>query len=150
VRDAAAKRPADSLLFLSALGLFIALLLLGMLLLPVLLLLLLGMLLLPVLLLLLLGMLLLPVLVLPLLLLSVLWLLSMLLFELGLLVLALLLFRMVLLSAPLALLRVGRIGDSENQRQNGCAADSNSLHKGYLYYCSLLTLCSNASFLSLH
>ena len=114
-------------------------LLLGMLLLPVLVLLLLGMLLLPVLVLLLLSMLLLPVLVL-LLLLSVLWLLSMLLFGLGLLVLALLLFRMVLLFALLALLCVGRIGDSENQRQNGCAGDSNYFHYGYLYYCSLLTL----------
>src|SRR5579871_4774055 len=155
----------DSLLFLSALGLSIAtlllsmllpalvllllldmllllvlvlLLLLGMLLLPVLvLLLLLGMLLLPVLvLLLLLGMLLLPVL---LLLLSALWLLSMLLFGLRLLVLALLLFGMILLFALLRLLCVGR-GDSEKQRQNGCTGDSNHFHMGCLYYCSLLTL----------
>ena len=130
----------DSLLFLSALRLFIAALLLSMLLLPALvLLLLLDMLLLLVLvLLLLLGMLLLLVLVL-LLLLSALWLLSMLLFGLGLLVFVLLLFGMILLFALLPLLRVGR-GDSEKQRQNGCTGDSNYFHMGCLYYCSLLTL----------
>ena len=153
----------DSLLFLSALGLFIAPLLLSMLLLPVLVLLLLSMLLLSVLVLLLLGMLLLPVLVLllgmlllPVLILllgmlllfvlvllllplSLLWLLSILLFGLGLFVLALLLFGMVLLFALLPLLCIRRSGDSEKQRQNGCA-DSNYFHRCYLYYCSLLTL----------
>ena len=142
----------DSLLFLSALGLSIATLLLSMLLPALVLLLLLDMLLLLVLvLLLLLGMLLLPVLVLLLLnvlllfvlvlllLLSALWLLSMLLFGLRLLVLALLLFGMILLFALLPLLCVGR-GDSEKQRQNGCAGDSNHFHMGCLYYCSLLTL----------
>ena len=144
----------DSLLFLSALRLFIAALLLSMLLLPALvllllldmllllvlvLLLLLGMLLLPVLVLLLLNMLLLFVLVLLLLLLSALWLLSMLLFGLGLFGLALLLLGMILLFALLPLLCVGR-GDSEKQRQNGCTGDSNHFHMGCLYYCSLLTL----------
>jgi hypothetical protein len=142
----------DSLLFLSALGLSIATLLLSMLLPALVLLLLLDMLLLLVLvLLLLLGMLLLPVLVLLLLnvlllfvlvlllLLSALWLLSMLLFGLRLLVLALLLFGMILLFALLPLLCVGR-GDSEKQRQDDCTGDSNYFHMGCLYYCSLLTL----------
>src|SRR5712692_956200 len=98
----------DTLLFLCALGLFIAPLLLSVLLLLVL--------------------------ALPQLLLS------MLLFRLGLLVLALLLFGMVLLFAVLLLLCVGRSSDSEKQRQNGCAGDSNYFHRCYLRYCWIRTL----------
>jgi hypothetical protein len=155
----------DTLLFLRALGLLIAPLLLGVLLLVVLVLpllllgplllivlvlalLLLGVLLLIVLVLalLLLGVLLLVVLVLTLLLLSVLlllrvlwlllrmlWLLLRVLWLLLLtLWLSMLLLGMVLLRALLILLCVRGSSDSEKQRQNGCAGDSNYFHGYYL------------------
>jgi hypothetical protein len=61
--------------------------------------------------------------------LSVLWLLGMLLLRLGL----------VLLFAMLLLLGVSRSSNSKQQRQNGCAADSNS-HVCYLRYCSVRRL----------
>jgi hypothetical protein len=61
-------------------------------------------------------------------------LLGMLAFGLGLLVLALLLLGMVLLFALLLVLCVNRSGDSEKQRQNGSARDSNYLHTRYLHY----------------
>ena len=144
----------DALLFLDALWTFVApllsmllllvlvlsLLLLGMLLLLLVLvlsLLLLSMLLLVLVLpLLLLGMLLLLlVLVLPLLLLSMLLLLSVLLLGFGLLVLILLLLGVVLLFAALLLvLCVSRSSNSEKQRQNGCAGDSNRVHMCYLCF----------------
>jgi hypothetical protein len=56
--------------------------------------------------------------------------LSMLLFGLGLLLFVLLL--MVLLFAVASLLCVGRSSDSEKQRKNGCAGDSNCFHRCYL------------------
>ena len=94
--------------------LFLPLLLLGMLLLVV-----------PVLLLRLLSMLLLVVLLLPWRLLSVL----LLLFRFGLVVLALLLLRMILFFALLLLLCIGRSRNSEKQRKNGCAGNSNYSHQ---------------------
>src|SRR5216684_9291273 len=127
----------DTLLFVRALGTLIASLLLGVLLLGVLLLVVL------VLTLLLLRMLLLSRL---LLLSGLLWLLlltlrlSMLLLGLGLLVLALLLLGMVLLCALLVLLCIRRSGDSEKQRQNGCAGDSNYFHRCYLQNYSVRVL----------
>src|SRR6266849_4070183 len=125
----------DTLLFVRALGTLIASLLLGVLLLVVL-----------ALTLLLLGVLLLVVLALTLLLLSLLLLLcvplrlSMLLLGLGLLVLALLLLGMVLLCALLVLLCIRRSGDSEKQRQNGCAGDSYYFHRCYLQNYSVRVL----------
>ncbi len=157
--------PLDALLFLRALGPFIAPLALGVLWLPILvlplpLLSVLGMLLPLLRLALLLSMLLFVlgfalallvlILVLPLLLLSALgllvllfWLtllLSMLRFGLGFLVLALLLLGMVLLFALLLVLCVRRSSDSEKQRQNGCAGDTNHFHRCYLQNCSSRTL----------
>src|SRR5229473_2982144 len=67
-------------------------------------------------------------------------LLSMLLLGLGLLVLALLLLGMVLLCALLVLLFIRRSGDSEKQRQNGCAGDSNYFHRCYLQNYSVRVL----------
>jgi hypothetical protein len=49
----------------------------------------------------------------------------------ALLMLALLLFGTVLLFVVLLLLRVRRTTDSEKQRQNGCAGDSNNFHGYY-------------------
>jgi len=103
---------------------------------------------------LLLRVLLLVVLILPLLL-RVLWLLlllltlrlSMLLFGLGLLVLALLLLGMVLFCALLVLLCVRRSSDTEKQRQNGCAGDSNYFHRCYLQNYSLRALALAQAFL---
>ena len=89
--------PLHALLFLGALGSFIAPLLLGLLL-PI-------------------------VLVLPLLLLSMLLLLSTLLWLSVLLWLSMLLLGMVLLCALLLVLCVSRSSDSEKQRENGCAGD---------------------------
>ncbi len=66
--------------------------------------------------------------------------LSMLLLGLGLLVLALLLLGMVLLCALLVLLCIRRSGDSEKQRQNGCAGDSNYFHRCYLQNYSVRVL----------
>jgi hypothetical protein len=43
-----------------------------------------------------------------------------------------LLLGMVLLCALLVLLCIRRSGDSEKQRQNGCAGDSNYFHRCYL------------------
>jgi hypothetical protein len=40
-----------------------------------------------------------------------------------------------LLLGVLLLLRVGRSGDPQKQRQNGCAGDSNYFHKCCLRYC---------------
>jgi hypothetical protein len=79
----------------------------------------------PVLLLRLLSMLLLVVPVLLLRLLSVL----LLLFRFGLLVLTLLLLGMVLFFALLLVLSIGRGRNSEKQRKNGCAGNSNYFHK---------------------
>ena len=56
-------------------------------------------------------------------------LLGMLLVGLTLVLLALCLCRMVLLFALLLLFRVGSSSDSEKQRQDGCAGDSNHFHK---------------------
>jgi len=70
--------------------------------------------------------------VLPLLL-GMLLLLSMLLFGLGLLGLGLLL-GMVLLIALLVVLCIRRSSNSEKQRQNGCAGNSNYSHRCYLHY----------------
>src|SRR6266852_5421879 len=136
----------DTLLFVRALGTLIASLLLGVLLLVVLALtlLLLGVLLLVVLALTLLLLSLLLLLCVPLLLCVLLLLLtlrlSMLLLGLGLLVLALLLLGMVLLCALLVLLCIRRSGDSEKQRQNGCAGDSNYFHRCYLQNYSVRVL----------
>jgi hypothetical protein len=150
----------DPLLFLRASWLFIAplclnTLLLVVLVLPLLLLSTLLLLVVLVLPLLLLGVILLSVLVLPLLLLSTLLLLvilvlpllllSMLLFGLGLLLSALLLIGMVLLVTPLLLLCVARSSDSEKQRQDGCASESNCFHRCCLRYAR-----PTASFLSSH
>ena len=137
----------DALLFLSALVLFMAPLLLNDLPLSVLVLtlLLLSLLRLSLVLFmapLLLSDLLLPVLVLLSLLLNLLGLpllLSTLLCWPGLLVRVLLLFGMVLLFALLLLLCAGRSSDSQKQRQDSCAGDSNCFHKCYLYYCPLRT-----------
>ena len=79
-------------------------------------------------------------LVLPLLLLGVL----LVLFRFGSLVLTLLLLGMVLFFALLLVLCVSRSSDSEKQRQNGCAGDSNRVHMCYLCACA----CSSASFQS--
>src|ERR1700687_3939514 len=118
----------NALLFLSVLRTFIAPLLLGVLLLVVLLLPrgLLSLLLLFVLLLpwRLLSVLLLIVLLLPWRLLSVL----LLLFRFGLLVLTLLLLSMSFFFVLLLLLRIGRNRNSEKQRENGCAGNSNYSH----------------------
>ena len=46
--------------------------------------------------------------------------------------LSMLLLGMVLLCALLVLLCIRRSGDSEKQRQNGCAGDSNYFHGYYL------------------
>jgi hypothetical protein len=144
--------PLDALLFLAALRMFVAALLLGVLL-PIVLalaLLLLSVLLsivlvlpllllcvlfwiLPVLPLLLLGVLLPIVLVLPLLLLSMLRL-SVLLCGFGLLVPSLLLLGMGLLFALLLVLGINGSSDSEKQKQYGCAAYSNCVHMCYLCY----------------
>src|SRR5579864_5219581 len=57
----------------------------------------------------------------------------------GLLMLVLLLFGMVLLLVLLLVLRVSR-SDSEKQRQNSCAGDSNKFHRCYLRCCWVATL----------
>jgi hypothetical protein len=75
------------------------------------------------------------------LLLSVLWLLLLT------LRLSMLLLGMVLLCALLVLLCIRRSGDSEKQRQNGCAGDSNYFHGYYLQNCWLPNACPSASFL---
>jgi hypothetical protein len=69
------------------------------------------------------------------LLLSVLWLLLLT------LRLSMLLLGMVLLCALLVLLCIRRSGDSEKQRQNGCAGDSNYFHRCYLQNCWLRNAC---------
>jgi len=61
--------------------------------------------------------------------------------------LSMLLLGMVLLRALLVLLCIRRSGDSEKQRQNGCAGDSNYFHRCYLQNCWLRNACPNASFL---
>src|ERR1700674_4515536 len=58
-----------------------------------------------------------------------------------------LLLLMVLLCALLFLLGIRRSGDSEKQRQNGCAGDSNYFHRCYLQNCWLRNACPSASFL---
>jgi hypothetical protein len=152
----------DALLILCASHMFVApLLLLGMLLLLVLLLLLLSMLLpvavllllllsmlsmrllAAVLLLLLLGMLLL--LVVLLLLLGMLLLLAVFLLWFGLLVLTLFLLGVVLLLVLLLVLCVSRGGDSEKQRQNGCASDLNGVHMSSVLSKDGLCLLAQAS-----
>jgi hypothetical protein len=60
-------------------------------------------------------------------------LLGMLLLGLGLLGLALLLFGMILLFTLLLVLCISRNSDSEKQRQNGCAGDSDAFHRCYLH-----------------
>jgi hypothetical protein len=61
--------------------------------------------------------------------------------------LSMLLLGMVLLCALLVLLCIRRSGDSEKQRQNGCAGDSNYFHRCYLQNCWLRMLAPSASFL---
>jgi hypothetical protein len=119
----------NTLLFLSGAGSLIAPLLLLIILTRPLLLLSLLFLIVLILSLLLLSLLFLIVLILPLLLLSLLR------FWLGLLLLALLLFGTVLLFVLLILLSISRSGDSEKQRQNGCAREFNYFHSCRLLYC---------------
>ena len=61
--------------------------------------------------------------------------------------LSMLLLGMVLLCALLLLLCIRRSRDSEKQRQNGCAGDSNCFHRCYLQNCWLRNACPSASFL---
>jgi hypothetical protein len=55
--------------------------------------------------------------------------------------LSMLLLGMVLLCALLVLLCIRRSGDSEKQRQNSCARDSNYFHRCYLQNCWLRNAC---------
>jgi hypothetical protein len=61
--------------------------------------------------------------------------------------LSVLLLGMVLLCVLLVLLCVRRSSDSEKQRQNGCAGDSDYFHRCYLQNCWLRNACPSASFL---